>query len=148
MKRRHWHHPRRTRSWVRFGLWFLAASAALVGPWALLAPRSFYDSFPGAGFAWVSLLPPYNEHLVRDVGGLYTGFVILFIWCAVTLDHRLMQAALVGWSFSAIPHLLFHLFNGENFDATDKFFQNGSLIALAVVPILILVSISRQGSRL
>jgi hypothetical protein len=49
----------------------LAASAAYVGFWALIAPHSFYRSFPIPGHHWVSTAGPYDEHLVRDVGGLY-----------------------------------------------------------------------------
>ena len=41
--------------------------ALVVGVWALVLPRSFYDDFPAAGRHWVSALGPYNEHLVRDV---------------------------------------------------------------------------------
>ena len=48
----------------------LTASALYVGWWASLAPRSFYDSFPGLNRMWVGGDGPYNEHLVRDIGGL------------------------------------------------------------------------------
>ena len=50
------------RSVLRIGLALLAASQALVGVWALLAPRSFFDDFPAFGRTWVALLSPYNEH--------------------------------------------------------------------------------------
>src|SRR5215471_14889090 len=33
---------------------------------AQFLPDSFYDSFPTPGHAWVALLPPHNEHLLRD----------------------------------------------------------------------------------
>ena len=40
----------------------------LTGLWALLAPRSFYDSFPGgSGLHWVAADGPYNRHLVFSV---------------------------------------------------------------------------------
>jgi hypothetical protein len=57
----------------RTGLAVLCVSQAWLAVWALLAPRSFYDDFAGGGRAWVSLLGPYDEHLVRDVGALATG---------------------------------------------------------------------------
>jgi len=36
--------------------------------WILLAPQGFYDTFPSGPAEWVSPLPPYNEHLLRDFG--------------------------------------------------------------------------------
>src|SRR4051794_22378518 len=48
----------------------MGAGNAVVGLWASLAPRSFYDDFPGAGRQWVAVDGPYNEHLVRDVAVL------------------------------------------------------------------------------
>ena len=46
----------------------IAAGSAVIGGWAQLFPRSFYDDFPGLGRAWVAMDGPFNEHLVRDVG--------------------------------------------------------------------------------
>ncbi len=48
----------------------IAIGYAGVGAWAALAPRSFYDDFPGGGRHWVAVDGPFNEHLVRDVGTL------------------------------------------------------------------------------
>jgi hypothetical protein len=51
-----------------------------------VAPAGFFSRFPFAGHAWVALLPPYNEHLVRDVGALSLALIVaVFI---VTLDDR------------------------------------------------------------
>src|SRR5882757_2805799 len=68
---------------ARAALGFLAAAAILIGVTAAFAPRTFYDDFPFVTH-WVELLPPYNEHLVTDVGGLYLGFAVLFAWAAWT----------------------------------------------------------------
>jgi hypothetical protein len=56
-------------SLARTALVVLALSAAFTGLPAALAPRTFFDDFPFLS-AWVELLPPYNEHLVTDVGAL------------------------------------------------------------------------------
>ena len=80
---------------ARAALVALAASAALVGLPALFAPRSFYDDFPGLRH-WVDLLPPYNQHLVTDVGGLYLGFAIVFAWAAWRPARDLVLAACAG----------------------------------------------------
>ena len=69
---------------ARAALWITAASAAGVGAVAAFAPRTFYDDFPYVGH-WVDRLPPYNEHLVTDVGALYLGFALVLAWAAATL---------------------------------------------------------------
>ena len=68
-------------SLLRLTLACLACSAAVPGLQATLSPRAFYDSFP-FGRAWVQMLPPYNEHLTRDVGNYKLAFAILFAWAA------------------------------------------------------------------
>lgn len=60
----------RTAVWLRVGLLLYLAVTALVGMWAALWPRSFYDDFPWPGHPWVALLGAYNEHLVRDFGAM------------------------------------------------------------------------------
>ena len=67
----------------------------VVGVWALLAPASFYRSFPISGHPWVSLLPPYNEHLTRDVGELSLALTVVLTAAAVT-GQRLLSAVAVG----------------------------------------------------
>ncbi|MDQ8046482.1 MAG: hypothetical protein AAGC46_02255, partial [Solirubrobacteraceae bacterium] len=68
----------RERSALRILLGFLAASAALPGLWATLAPGPFYRSFPLGGSGWVALAGPDSPHLVADVGAFYLGFAVLW----------------------------------------------------------------------
>jgi len=49
----------------------------VVAAWILLAPKGFYDNFPGGSSHWVSALPPYNEHLERDFGAAGLGLAVL-----------------------------------------------------------------------
>ncbi|MGH2754426.1 MAG: hypothetical protein ACRDLB_08320, partial [Actinomycetota bacterium] len=105
----HFRGRRRASRSVRGGLVFLGLAAGLPGVWALFAPRSFYNDFPGASFAWVSLLPPYNEHLIRDVGAFYLGFSVLLLAAAVMMDTRVTRVALSAWLVAAVPHFIFHL---------------------------------------
>ena len=58
---------------ARAALLVLFISALAIGLTAFGLPRTFYDDFPFLAH-WVNLLPPYNEHLITDVGGLYLGF--------------------------------------------------------------------------
>jgi nucleoside-diphosphate-sugar epimerase len=56
----------------------------------------------------VALLPAYNEHLVRDFGGMNLAMAVVFGVAAVTLDRRLAATALVAYLVFAVPHLAFH----------------------------------------
>src|SRR4249920_2889981 len=94
----------RSPNTARAALGFLFIAALAIGLTAAVLPRTFYDDFPFVA-SWVELLPPYNEHLVTDVGGLYLGFAVLFAWAAWTLERTLVQAVCVARLLSAAIHL-------------------------------------------
>jgi len=98
---------------------------------AAVAPHSFYTSFP-LGRHWVELLPPYNEHLVTDVGGLYLGFAVLFAWGALTLQPVLVRASCCAWLLTEALHLGFHAAHLDGFDTGDAIAQLTSLAFLLV----------------
>jgi hypothetical protein len=118
---------------ARLALGFLLLAALSVGLPATIAPHTFYDDFPFVAH-WVELLPPYNEHLVTDVGGLYLGFAVLFAWAAWTLDRTLVQAVSVAWLLAAAIHLLFHAGHLANFSTADAIAEIASLALLLVPP--------------
>jgi hypothetical protein len=120
---------------VLFGI--LAVLQGVIGVWASLAPKSFYSSFPIAGHAWVSLLPPYNEHLTRDVGELSLALTVVLGAAALT-GHRLLSVvALVAVAVYAVPHAIFHVLHLEGFPASDAVAQSiGIGLQLVVIGIL------------
>ena len=105
----------------------LALSAADVGLWAALAPRSFYRSFPFPGHPWVSALGPYNEHLVRDVGGLYLALLLVSGWAALRPRGETLRLTGAAWLVFGVPHLLFHLFHLDMYGTADVI---GNVVAL------------------
>jgi hypothetical protein len=117
----------------RVGLLILAASQAIVGLWALAAPRSFYDGFPSRGHPWVALLPPYNEHLVRDVGALNLALTLVLGAAALTLHRTMIRAALVGMAVYAVPHTGFHAAHLEGFPAADAVEQTVGFVVQLVI---------------
>lgn len=117
---------------LRPSLGFLCFATALVGLTAAFAPHAFYDDFPFITH-WVDLLPPYNEHLVTDVGGLYLGFAVLFGWAARTLQPALVRPLCVAWLIPAVLHLIFHASHLGNFGTADAAAEIASL-ALLVAP--------------
>lgn len=129
-----------TTTLQRTVLLVLAATGAYTGPWASIAPRSFYDSFPGLGRVWIAVDGPYNEHLIRDVGATYTALFVLSIVAALSLQP--VAVTLAGWTwltFGAL-HLSYHLPHLGELDATDQVLNvialGGSLVlaALLVLP--------------
>jgi hypothetical protein len=105
----------------------LAASAAYVGGWAMVAPRSFYDSFPGPGQHGVSPTGPYNEHLVRAVGGLYLALMVISIWTMLRPARDVARVVGLAWLIFSIPHLIFHLNHLDGLSTTAQFGEIGSL---------------------
>lgn len=118
---------------ARAALLILVASTLAVGLPATFAPESFYEDFPFLRH-WVDLLPPYNEHLVTDVGGLYLGFAVLFGWAAWTLQPTLVRAACSAWLLTAAIHLFFHATHLENFGTGDAIAEIASLAFLLAPP--------------
>ena len=118
---------------LRVGLLTLAATQALVGVWALPAPRAFYDGFPVSGHPWVALLPPYNEHLVRDVGAFNLALTVVLVAAAWTLDRTLVRVALAALLVYALPHTIFHAGHLEGFPPGDALGQTvGTVLHLVL----------------
>jgi hypothetical protein len=117
----------------------LALTAALVGGWAEFAPLSFYRSFPLAGHPWIAPLGPYNEHLTRDVGGLYLALLVLTGWAAIRPHLGTLRLAGAAWLAFSLPHLIFHLMHLDELGTADKI---GNIVSLAVNVALALVLIA------
>jgi len=130
---------------ARAALGFLFVSALVIGLTAAALPQTFYDDFPFVA-QWVELLPPYNEHLVTDVGGLYLGFAVLFAWAAWTLDRTLVRAVSVAWLLTATLHLVFHSGHLDGFGTADAIAELATLaLLLAPPPIAIWAIAPRDG---
>jgi hypothetical protein len=122
---------------ARAALSVLLLVAITIGLTATVAPRTFYDDFPFLAH-WVELLPPYNEHLVTDVGGLYLGFAVLLGWAAWTLERTLVRAVCVAWLVTATIHLAFHAAHLGGFGTADAIAEITTLaLLLASAPIAI-----------
>lgn len=130
--------------WLRIVLAVMAASGAVVGAWALLAPGSFYDDFPGGGRHWISADGPFNEHLLRDFGGLNLGLAAVALIAAVTLGAVVVRAAAVGSLLYGVPHLLYHLNHLDKYDASDQVANIASLSIAVVLPLVALALSRRQ----
>ena len=93
---------------ARVALLLLAVLGLYQGVWAQVGPRSFFEQFPG-GMSWIAVEGPYNQHLVRDIGGLVNGLSVVAIVAAWSLSRPLLAANALGWLVYAVPHFVFHL---------------------------------------
>jgi hypothetical protein len=121
------------RAPIRIALLYLAITTGILAVWILVAPRSFYDDFPGGSAHWVSALPPYNEHLERDFGAASLGIALLAGLAAYWMDRRVIQAAALTWIAAGLPHLIYHLTTTEHYSTGDNV---ASLIGLALDVVL------------
>jgi cellulose synthase/poly-beta-1,6-N-acetylglucosamine synthase-like glycosyltransferase len=137
---------REQRRWLRGGIAVLAVTPALVGLWATVSPRGFFDDFPGAGHHWVSTVSVYDEHLVRDVGALYLGSLVLLGFAWVWLERRLVQAALVSYTVAALPHLVYHLTTLDGFSTGDAVVEIAGLALNVALPLWLLSLTRRAGA--
>jgi hypothetical protein len=126
------------RGLVRGGLIYLAVAMGLVALWILISPRSFYDDFPTGPAAWVSALPPYNEHLLRDYGAAGLGLASLAGLAAFWLDRRVVQAACVAVFLGTIPHAIYHSTTTETLSTGDNIGTLGALYLQALLPLALL----------
>jgi hypothetical protein len=113
----------------RLALAVVAAGSVVVGAWALAAPRSFYDDFPGAGRVWVAVDGPFNEHLVRDVGALNLALAFVAATALVTGSIAVARAAGGAALVYGVPHLAYHAAHLDGFDGTD---QVAMLVSLTI----------------
>jgi hypothetical protein len=128
---------------ARVCLWVLAASSAATGLPAALGPRSFYDDWP-VGREWVAMLPPYNQHLLTDVGGFYVAFALLFAWAAVTLRRELIVPLCTAWTVAALLHFGYHVTHLDGWDAGDAIAQTIALGLVLVLPVAAIAAAPRR----
>src|SRR5258708_34731009 len=93
---------------IRVGLIYLTVTIGVVAAWILIAPKGFYDTFPGGGTHWVSALPPDNEHLERDFGATGLGLAVLAALAAFWMERRVVQVAAISLLVAGLPHLAYH----------------------------------------
>lgn len=100
-----------TRSrFVRTVWWTVIVIFMTVGVWAFLSPRSFYEAF--------ATYPPFNRHLLRDIGSFNLGLGATLIAAARIRDG--LTVGLVGAAAAGVAHGLSHIIDagdgGRSYD--------------------------------
>jgi hypothetical protein len=131
---------------MRAGLIVLAFPSAIIAVWGIISPRGFYDAFPGAGRHWVSALPPYNEHLLRDFAAASLAIVVFLVGAAILLERRVIQVALIAFLAYSLPHLGYHLTTTDHYSTGDNLGSLGGFIVTLVIAVGLL-ALTREVSE-
>lgn len=106
-----------------FGVWLVA-----FGLWAFFAPASFY--------AAIATYPPYNEHLLHDVGAFQLGLGATLLAALVYSDA--LVVALVGNAVGATVHFVAHAADTDLGGRPSDPLTVGVLAAVIVVGLLLI----------
>ncbi|MFE6913203.1 hypothetical protein [Streptomyces rubiginosohelvolus] len=126
------------RGQLRAGLAFLAAAQFIVGGWALLSPRSFFD------IPWVGMRMPYNAHLMMDYGAMSLATSVVLCVGAVTMRRTMIRTALTVYLVFALPHLLIHVRLLHHLTPGQRVPLLTALTAAVAIP-LVLLALTRRA---
>jgi hypothetical protein len=132
--------------WLRAGLLYAALANLSVGLWASIAPRAWYDEFPGFGRVWVAVDGPYNEHLVRDVGGWALALAVVCLAAAYTLSRVTVITAGIALVVQSGPHLVYHLRHTDPYSGGDLVGSLGGIAAVAAIGVAVAIAGTRLPS--
>jgi hypothetical protein len=131
------------RAWTRGLVILLAMAEGVIGLWITLAPMSFYEDGPVPGTGWVKLLPPYNEHLLRDYGGMTLAITFILVVTAVKMTPFLVRVSMIALLLFVVPHTIFHIVHLEHFTRSDAIAQTTTLVLTLLVPIVLIAMAGR-----
>jgi hypothetical protein len=134
------------RTLTRVLLLLLGVAEGVPGLWPLITPNGFYQDFPGFRHGWVSMDGPFNEHLIRDFGGLNLALAATLIGAAVIGTTAVARLASVATLLFALPHFVYHLGHLSHFEQLDQVLIIATLAASLVLPAVTLLLPSRRVS--
>jgi hypothetical protein len=113
----------------------VALAAGLVtfglGLWALVAPASFYES--------IATFPPYNLHLLHDVGAFQLGLGATLLLALRSGDA--LGVALGGYTIGAVAHATAHFLDRELGG------RPSDPLSLSVLALVVLAAVLLRASR-
>lgn len=125
---------------VKLGMWLLGLVYLAWGVPAVVAPKWFFDHFPGAGQHWTAAYPPYNEHLMTDVGVAAITIGAMLIAAAVIGERKVVALALGAVAFYEALHLVYHLLHRGQMSETGYWLSLASLAAGVLFPLALLIA--------
>ena len=113
-----------SRSWVVRVAWLAGVVFFVVlGTWPFLSPHSFYDT--------LATFPPFNAHLMRDIGVFTMGVGAALLAALRWRDG--MAVALVGAAAASVLHVVSHIVD------SDKGGKATDIPLLSLLAILLIV---------
>ncbi len=127
------------RAVLRGGLALLGLLHLSWGVPAIAAPRWFFDHFPGFGERWTAAYPPYNQHLMTDVGAAFATLGFLLVTAAVMGDRRVTVVVLLGVIVFSGVHLAYHAARHGELTGASFSLSLTSLAAGVLLPAVLLI---------
>ena len=118
----------------RVGFGLLALLSLAWGVWAIAAPAHFFRTFPGFGFHWTSAYPPYNQHLIFDLGATLTTLGVLQALAALFDSRPVSWVAALGAATFGTLHFGYHALHAGTMGAADRGLSILSLVGGALLP--------------
>lgn len=127
----------------------LAALNLWWGAWARFWPEHFFAEFPGFGHRWTAAYPPFNRHLVTDLGATFLTLGFLVAVAALLADRRLRVVALSTVVVFNALHLGFHVGNPGTLVGIDLGASLATLVAGVLAPIALMAGdgVGRRRER-
>ncbi|ANN15769.1 hypothetical protein SD37_08955 [Amycolatopsis orientalis] len=117
-----------------------------VGLWPLLSPSGFYQDFPGFRTGWVAMDGPFNEHLLRDFGGLNLALSAILLGAAVIGTTAVARLAALATFLFGLPHFLYHLGHVSHFEPVDQVLIIVTTALGAVLPLVVALIPGRRAT--
>lgn len=131
----------------RSALALLGTGGAATGLWAYLAPRHWYDSFPGLGMRWLPPLGPFNEHFATDVGAMFLAMAAVTAAAFVLVANQtLVRLTALMWLVFNTLHCAYHLSMLQMYNTRDATL-NAILLPLLVLAAAALFIPVRVGGQ-
>ncbi|MFN8677970.1 MAG: hypothetical protein U0Z70_16440 [Thermomicrobiales bacterium] len=132
---------RRAPATVQAGLWIMGLFGLYAGLQQQFLPRVFYDQFPGFGMAWVSPDGPFNEHLMRDLGGANLALTFLIFLAIARPTVYLVRGVAIATLIAQVPHFVYHALHLDLLPNTlERALQTISLGLVLLIPVLVLIA--------
>ena len=137
----------RTAPLRRGGLAALGLVELSWGGWAYFAPGRFFADFPGFGHRWTAAYPPFNEHLIADLGATFLTFGALLVFAAVLDDRRVSATVLASAMLFNLLHLAFHATHRGTMTGADYPVSLLALLFGVLVPAALLALLPDRPRR-
>lgn len=130
--------------WVRVIAAVTAVIYLVTGIWAVVAPRNWFETFPGFGEPLVAAEPPFNAHLATDAGAGFLAVAVTLLVAVALGDRLVMLVAAAALFAHAAPHFAFHIMNPADYvEASTNVTSLTGLVVAAIIPVVLLITIRK-----